>query len=171
MPTPNNLYAWTDINNTPSTLYTDTESLSVGMTLYDNTGTATANTVGAILSTTCFDLYSECTLTITTVPSDATVTFNTAGTVSGKSITVQKGTTVSYTVSRTSLVSQTKTAVVNTNMSETVTLKYPSGTVLFDSSTPGTSTLSLLVPADVTIIAVGAGGGGSDYCPNVSSDV
>ena len=61
------------------------------------------------------------TLTINPTPSDATVTFST-GTVSGKTCTVQTGTSVTYTVSKNGYTSQSDTVTVNSNQTINVTI-------------------------------------------------
>lgn len=104
---------------------------------------------------------TEVTVTIVPDPADATVTFNTAGTVSGNSITVLYGTNISYTVSKPAYDSGTfstiadSTKIVNappieltkytltistTPASATVTFNDPQGTVSGKSITvlPGT---------------------------------
>ena len=62
------------------------------------------------------------TLTINPTPSNATVTFNTSGTISGNSITVPYNTTVSYTVSATGYETKTQSTTVDTNKSVSVIL-------------------------------------------------
>lgn len=65
---------------------------------------------------------SGVTLTIKTTPSNATVTFSTSGKVTGKSIKVKKGTSVTYTVSYTGYHSKTETVTVNASTTRTVAL-------------------------------------------------
>ena len=101
------------------------------------------------------------TLTINPTPSDATVTFNTPGTVSGKSITVFKGTNVSYNVSRTGYVTQNNlTYTVTTdetitptltkeNYTLTVTTEPADATVTFSTGTVDGHQCT--VPYDTTI--------------------
>ena len=62
-------------------------------------------------------------LTITTSPQNATVVFNTPGTVSGNSITVNQGTSVEYTVSANGYVTKTETHVAETTQTLLVTLQ------------------------------------------------
>ena len=110
------------------------------------------------------------TLTINPTPSNSTVVLTAPGYAqSGNSITVDEGTTVQCEVSYNSLETKNTSYTVNTTHTENVVLRYPSGTVLFDSGTPGTSTLNLLVPADVNISLVGGGGGASSYTPGVGN--
>ena len=102
------------------------------------------------------------TLTIEPTPSDATVTLTASGyNQSGNSITVESGTTVSYNVSYPELQSVSGTYVVNSTEVKHITLKYPSGTVLFESSTPGNYNITPLVPVNCNVICVGGGAGGT----------
>lgn len=110
------------------------------------------------------------TLTINPTPASSNVVLTAPGYAqSGNSITVDEGTTVQCEVSYNSLETKSTSYTVNTTHTENVVLRYPSGTVLFDSGTPGTSTLNLLVPADVNISLVGGGGGASSYTPGVGN--
>ncbi|MBO4622540.1 MAG: leucine-rich repeat protein [Bacilli bacterium] len=119
---------------------------------YDNAGTKE----GVYLKNN-----TEVTVTIVPDPADATVTFNTPGTVSGNSITVLYGTNISYTVSKpaydsgtfSTVADSTKTVnappieltkytltISTTPASATVTFNDPQGTVSGKSITvlPGT---------------------------------
>ncbi|MBR2248068.1 MAG: hypothetical protein IJ880_13790 [Bacilli bacterium] len=159
------LYGWTQGN---VDLYTRSATPVVGMPLYDSTGVATGDTIYQVNQDGTWDL-PPVTLTINPIPSDAIVTFNTAGTVSGNSIIVPYNTTVSYSVSHSSLETQNKSITVKSDITETVTLSYASGTVLFESSNAGTHSVTPLVPTDVNIICVGGGGGGcAGYVTNGS---
>lgn len=59
------------------------------------------------------------TLTVNPTYSGCTVTFNTSGTVSGNSITVPAGTTVTYTLTATNHITRTLSETVNQNMTVT----------------------------------------------------
>ena len=101
------------------------------------------------------------TITINPTPSDATVTFST-GTVSGKTCTVDYGTQVTYTVSKSSYTTQSATITVTSDRTINVTLPYTPyspNQVLFESGTAGTSTLNLLVRGTYNVILVGGGSG------------
>ena len=111
-------------------------------------------------------------LKVTTVPTSAEVTFTVHSDSSGedgsestlidsKTIEANANTVITYTVTCDSLQTYSETITLSQNIEKTITLKYPSGTVLFDSSTPGTYNLSLLTPTEVTMIIVGGGGGSS----------
>ncbi len=64
------------------------------------------------------------TLTINPNPSDATVTFNTPGTVNGNIITVPYNTVVNYTVSKSGLNSISESETVIDNTTKNITLTY-----------------------------------------------
>lgn len=100
------------------------------------------------------------TLTIDPIPVDSTVTLTAAGyTQSGNSITVEPGTNVSYSVSRSQLITQSGSTTVNSTNTLPITLSYPANTVLFESSTAGSYSITTITSVDVNIICVGAGGG------------
>ena len=102
-------------------------------------------------------------LTINPIPNGATVTFDT-GTVVGNTCKVKSGTIVGYTVSYSGLETQTGEIYVYQNTELSVDLHYANGTVLFESSTAGSSTLDILVAtAYCNLICVGGGGGGRTY--------
>lgn len=104
-------------------------------------------------------------LTIIPTPLDSTVTLSSTGiqTVTGtgiQTIVVTAGSVVDVTVSRTNLVTQNLVYTVNTSMTENVVLSSPTGTVLFESSNPGTYTITPITPSAVKVICIGAGAGG-----------
>lgn len=103
-------------------------------------------------------------LTIFPNPTDATVSFST-GTVSGNSCTVAKGTSVTYTVSKSGYNSVSGTITVNQNESLPVFIsQYTADQVLYESSTGGASTtLTIKEAGRYQVICVGGGGGGADY--------
>lgn len=74
-------------------------------------------------STLVYQSVQMVTLTVNPTYSSATVTFNTAGTVSGHTITVPAGTTVSYTLSAANHDTITYTQLVNANMTVTPQIK------------------------------------------------
>lgn len=87
-------------------------------------------------------LTGPATLTIDPTPSDATVTFNTQGQVSGNSITVPEGTNVSYTVSKNGLNTENNSITVNSNTTLPVIL-----TATFTiNPTPSNLTVVLTAP-------------------------
>lgn len=104
---------------------------------------------------------SRHTITINPTPSDATVTFST-GTVSGNTCTVDYGTTVTYTVSKSSYETKSASVTVQSNQTIAVSLAYRPYTanqVLFESGTPGSYTFSPLVAGTYNVILVGGGSG------------
>lgn len=105
---------------------------------------------------------SGVTLTVNPTPSNATVTFNASGQVSGNSIKVKKGTTVSYTVSCSGYYSTTGSITVNQSQTINVALEekyYDDDQVIFEQATAGSYNATILAPGLYEIIAVGGGGG------------
>lgn len=105
------------------------------------------------------------TLTVNTTPSDAIVTFST-GTVNDHSVTVLCNTTVTYTISKTGYItsqaySKTVTQTESINAPALDIAPYNPGDVLFESSTPGSYTLTPLANGTYNVICVGGGGGGA----------
>ena len=80
-------------------------------------------------------------LTIIPIPSDATVTFST-GTVSGNTCTVEKGTSVTYTVSKEHYNTESDTVIVNADTSITITLAETLYTYTINP-TPSDATVTL----------------------------
>lgn len=74
-------------------------------------------------STLVYQSVQMVTLTVAPTYASATVTFNTTGTVSGNTITVPAGTTVSYTLSAANHDTITYTQLVNANMTVTPQIK------------------------------------------------
>lgn len=105
-----------------------------------------------------------CVLTINPTPSDASVTFS-RGTVSGKKCTVMTGTTLTYTVSKSSYVSKSSTVTIGKTQTTNVTLSevpYVVDQVLYESSTGGASTtLNIEVAGKYQVICIAGGGGGA----------
>lgn len=104
-------------------------------------------------------------LTVNTIPSNATVTFNTTGKVDGNRIRVKKGTVVSYTVSADGYYTQTGTVTVNNDHIINVGLEqqfYQDGEVLFESGVGGTnSSITPKTTGVYEIICIAGGGGGA----------
>lgn len=101
-------------------------------------------------------------LTINPTPSNATVTFNTSGTVSGNTIKVKKGTTVNYTVSCSGYYSASGSVTVTQNQTVSVSLEkqiYTDNQVVFEKSVAGTYSVNIEAAGQYEIIAVGGGGG------------
>ena len=102
------------------------------------------------------------TYTIIPIPSDATVTLRADGYSSaGNSITVYGEVPVSYEVTRNGLVEKSGTRTITSDVTETIALSYPSGTVIFESSSPGPSSLYVEAPGRFNIVLVGGGGSGA----------
>lgn len=102
--------------------------------------------------------------TIIQSPSDATVTLTADGyTQVGNTISVPAGTQCSWSVSKAGIPTQTGTETITEPKTIYVTIGYPSGEVLFESSTPGTYTLNVLYPCTVHVDMVGGGSGGASY--------
>lgn len=102
------------------------------------------------------------TLTVNPTPSHATVTFNTTGKISGNTIKVKKGTTVSYTVSCSGYYSASGSIAVNQNQSVNAILEkqiYVDDQVVFEKSAAGTYSVNIQAAGQYEIIAVGGGGG------------
>lgn len=115
-----------------------------------------------VTSTHTTNVSVKCELTVNPTPSDATITLTASGySQSGNTITVNYGTIVSCTISRTELETFTNNYTLTSNRTENVTLSYPSGTVLFESSTPGTYYVTPITPGTYNVICVGGGGGGA----------
>lgn len=93
-------------------------------------------------------------LTVNTTPSDATVTFST-GTISqdGHSCTVPTGTTVDYTVSKTKYVSQSFSAVMNSDKTVNVTLAKQTYTLTINT-TPENTLKQLYINGSTTPITI-----------------
>lgn len=104
------------------------------------------------------------TLTINPVPSDAKVTFS-KGIISGNTTTVDEGLSVTYSVSKNGYSTYTDTIIVSEDMTINVELQegYPSGTVLFESGTPGTYTINVEANCTIRLDMCGAGGAGAEY--------
>lgn len=106
--------------------------------------------------------------TIIPYPADATVTLTAAGyTQAGNTISVRAGTQVSWAVSKAGIPTSTGTETITEPKTIYVTIGYPSGTLLFESSTPGTYTLNVLYPCAVHIDMVGGGSGGASYYSSI----
>lgn len=102
--------------------------------------------------------------TIIPSPADATVTLTATGyTQVGNTISVPAGTQVSWSVSKSGIPTQTGTETITEPKTIYVTIGYPRGTVLFESSTPGTYNINVLYPCTVHVDVVGGGGGGWTY--------
>ena len=102
------------------------------------------------------------TLTINPTPSDATVSFST-GTISGNSCTVDYGTVVTYTVSKTDYETKSEPITVLSDQTQPVSLDYRPyaiNQVIFESAEPGTYSLNLLTPGTYNVICVGGGASG-----------
>lgn len=105
---------------------------------------------------------SGVTLTVNPTPSNAIVTFDTSGQISGNSIKVKKGTTVSYTASCSGYYSTTGFITVNQSQTINVVLEekyYDDDQVVFEQATAGSYTANILAAGLYEIIAVGGGGG------------
>lgn len=93
-----------------------------------------------------YDIYNPFktfTLTIVPTPSDATVTLTATGyTQVGNSITVRRGTTVSWSVSKNEYYTQTGTITVNKDTVQDVSLVYAMATLTI-APTPSDSTVTL----------------------------
>lgn len=103
------------------------------------------------------------TLTITTIPSNATVDFYSIGQISGKKTTVMKGVRVYYKVSASGYTDVDTTITVNSNTNVTVSLveqPYDIDEVVFESSTAGTYSVDLAANGKYEVICIGGGGGG-----------
>lgn len=139
-PTPNDANVtltatgYTQVGNSITVPYGTTVYYTVAKAgLISQTGSRT------ITSTNTLPITLNGTLTILPDPSDATVVLTATGyTQSGNSITVPYGTTVNYTVSRSSFITQSSNITVYQTTTGSVTLNYAVGTVIFESSTPGT---------------------------------
>lgn len=106
---------------------------------------------------------TEVTLTITTIPSSATVDFYSMGAISGKKTVVMKGTQVPYKVSASGYTDVDTTITVNSNTNKTVSLveqPYDIDEVVFESSTAGTYSVDLVANGKYEVICVAGGGGG-----------
>lgn len=159
MSTAEKLFAWTDNNANIKTFYTIGQSVALGTRLYDSNGNDTGKTVDYLQNNT-FNI--KCQLTVNTVPSDATVQFNT-GTVSGKTCFVPNDTSVTYTVSKTGYVSQTFTTKVSQTTqtdnrqidlaNHTITIKTSpeDATVTFDTDVGTVSGKSCTAPYGTTV--------------------
>jgi len=109
------------------------------------------------------------TLTVNPIPSDATVIF-TPGTTdyvrSGNSITVPEGTSVLCRVSKTGYnAARRDIRAINANTVITIPLTEttPAGTVIFESSTPGTYAVDIPMTGDYNVWLVGGGSGSSVF--------
>lgn len=104
-------------------------------------------------------------LTIDPTPADATVTFNTQGTVSGNSITIPQDTEVSYTVEKEDYVTFSDVELVEQTKTVGVILTYQpyeEGEVIFESALPGSQTANLLIGGRFQLTAVAGGGGAAN---------
>lgn len=113
------------------------------------------------------DMTPTYTFTITPKPSNAIVSLEVEGHPEyvqyGNSIIVPDGTEVKWTVSADSMYTQTGYKTVDNNYNDNITLHYISDTVLFESATPGSYPLTILVPGTYYIQLVGGGGAGYSY--------
>lgn len=103
------------------------------------------------------------TLTITTIPSNATVDFYSIGQISGKKTTVMKGVRVYYKVSASGYADVDSNVLVNSNTNKTVSLveqPYDIDEVVFESSTAGTYSVDLAANGKYEVICIAGGGGG-----------
>lgn len=108
----------------------------------------------------------EVTLTITTIPSSATVDFYSMGAISGKKTVVMKGTQVPYKVSASGYTDVDTTITVNSNTNKTVSLveqPYDIDEVVFESSTARTYSVDLAANGKYEVICIAGGGGGKQY--------
>ena len=105
------------------------------------------------------------TVTIQPTPSNARVVFTVDGDeYATTSITVNKGTTISYEVSLQNYSTESDTITVNGDMTIPVVLvsmPYTAGQVLFESNSPGNYQFTPLVPCVCSVLVVGGGGGGA----------
>lgn len=152
---------YTQVGNSITVKPGTTVSWSVSKTnYYTQTGSITVN------NDTTQDVslvYALATFTINPTPSDATVTLSATGySQVGKSITVEKGTSVSWNVSKSGYVTQSGSQAVNADETKNITLAedlYPDGTVVFESATPGTYNVTLAHTQNYEIWMVGGGAG------------
>ena len=168
-PTPGN--ATVSFNDTPGTISGNTITVLEGTTV---SYTVSASGYIAVNDTTMADgtktvnvtlTESLITLTISTTPANAVVTFNTQGTVSGKSITVQQNTNVSFSVTCEDYADYTDTVVADYSRTIDIIMTYQpydEGEVIFESSTSGTHTATLLVGGRFQLVAVGGGAGAAN---------
>ncbi len=111
------------------------------------------------------------TLTINPYPSDATVSFNT-GTVSGNTCTAPYGTTITYTVSRSDYETVNDSITLTSNLTVNVNLRYrpyTPGQIVFNSSTPGNYSTTLLADGNYSVVYSGGGGSGSSVACRTDS--
>lgn len=102
--------------------------------------------------------------TLIPTPDDATVTLSATGyQQTGNSMFVIAGTIISWSVSKSGLETKTGTITVNGDTTLNVAIGYQSGTIIFESSTPGTYPITLGYSQNYSIILVGAGGKGAKY--------
>lgn len=107
--------------------------------------------------------------TIVPHPADATVTLTADGyTQVGNTISVRAGTQVSWSVAKAGIPTATGTETITEPKTIYVTIGYPSGEILFESSTPGTYNVNLLYPCAVNVDMVGAGSGGAGMIMTMS---
>ena len=160
------------INPTPSTANVTfiTSGTVAGNTIAVPQGTTVQYEVSATGYTTVTDSYTVTEnitinvplqpiyvmLTVNTNPSDATVQFNTPGTVSGNTITVIQGTAVEYTVSRLGYVQKTETFVVDTTRQILVSLTPILVTLTVDPVTLSDATVTLSADGYQTVTGTGS---------------
>ena len=149
-------------NNGTATIVVDSETIinwTASHSGYDNK----SGSIQALKSETIN--YSmtpgEHTYTIVPYPSDAIVTLTADGyTQAGNSITVYGEVPVTYSISRDGLATQSGTKIITSDVTDNITLHYPSGTEIFKAETNGTYPLYIEVPGTYYIQMVGGGGSG-----------
>lgn len=161
-PTPSNATVQITANGTTTTgnsrnlIYGTAYTYSVSASNYTTTtgsGTFSGDTT---LDVTLIPV--NYTLTINTIPSNATVQITSGGsTTSGKTRSIPYGSSYSYTVSASGYTSKSGSGIISANASISVGLNSSSTTV----SSSGTSTITLNSPATYSLIIVAGGAGGA----------
>lgn len=158
---------YSQIGNTITVNYGTPVSVDVSKTNYNTThiDLTSAEVIQDITLTPTLTR-SDYILTVNTDPVDATVTFST-GTVSqdGHSCTVPAGTTVNYTVSKTKYVSQSFSAVMNSDKTVSVTLAKQTYTLTINT-TPENTLKQLYINGSTTPITIA-----SSYIAEVDTSI
>lgn len=146
---------YSQIGNTITVNYGTPVSVDVSKTNYNTThiDLTSAEVIQDITLTPTLTR-SDYILTVNTTPADATVTFST-GTVSqdGHSCTVPAGTTINYTVSKTKYVSQSFSAVMNSDKTVSVTLVKQTYTLIINTD-PANALKQLYINGSTTPITI-----------------